>query len=280
MHFLDQRSLKVIERTAVPVIKVSTKDSRSKVVQLDLSFDAKEHHGLDALNMIRNILEELPVIRPLVLVLKQFLLDRGLLTSYTGGLSSYCLFLMVARYCQEQSSNPSWYDCGSLLIGFLDFYGNYFDPRTSGISVGKRQYFSRSQIIKHIQPLSSQFFNDEQGWNASPHQFNELARRNSFSDRSFGSGSRSGPIPSSRFQMLNRQFSVQGQFHAHAPQSQAHLPHEPMPYPSGKPYTFDPIWVEGMICICCSLFCCLLYLITTTHCRSFESRKQCRQKCI
>jgi hypothetical protein len=53
----DQQSIKVIERTAVPVIKVSTKDARSRVVQLDLSFDAKEHHGLDALNMIQHILE-------------------------------------------------------------------------------------------------------------------------------------------------------------------------------------------------------------------------------
>ena len=36
---------------------MSTKDARSRVVQLDLSFDAKEHHGLDALNMIQHILE-------------------------------------------------------------------------------------------------------------------------------------------------------------------------------------------------------------------------------
>lgn len=57
------------------------------------------------------------MIRPLVLVLKQFLLDRGLLTAYTGGLSSYCLFLMVAKYCQEQV--PIWNDCGSLLMGYV-----------------------------------------------------------------------------------------------------------------------------------------------------------------
>jgi hypothetical protein len=56
-HNQDQRSIKVIERTAVPVIKVSTKDVRSHVVQLDLSFDAKEHHGLEALAMIHHILE-------------------------------------------------------------------------------------------------------------------------------------------------------------------------------------------------------------------------------
>ena len=112
--WIDPRSIKLIERTIVPVIKVSTKDARAKMIQLDISFDSNEHHGLEAVQMISEVMEELPLIRPLVLVLKQFLLDRGLLTSYTGGLSSYCLFLMVARYLQEQ---PSGYgDCGSLLM--------------------------------------------------------------------------------------------------------------------------------------------------------------------
>lgn len=70
-----------------------------------------------------SIMQELPMIRPLMLVLKRFLDDKNLLSAYKGGLSSYCLFLMTARYLQEQSS--SWGDCGSLLMGFLDFYGNH-----------------------------------------------------------------------------------------------------------------------------------------------------------
>lgn len=209
--------------------------------------------------MIRHTLEEVPVIRPLVLVLKQFLLDRGLLTAYTGGISSYCLFLMVTRYCQEQS--PSWCDCGSLLMGLLDFYGNFFDPRTTGISVGKRQYFSRSQVIQSPPPLSTQFYNEDQ-WNVSPQQFTELTRRNSFSDRSFGSAGKTG-VPS-RFQMLNRQFSLQGSFHAHATQSPAQPPHQPKAYSSGKPYTFDPIWVEGKICGVSSCSCCNVSFIHDT----------------
>ncbi|KAK1743135.1 poly(A) RNA polymerase [Skeletonema marinoi] len=170
-NWLDQRSIKVIERTAVPVIKVSTKDSRSRIVQLDLSFDAKEHHGLEALDMIRHLLEEIPMIRPLVLVLKQFLLDRGLLTAYTGGLSSYCLFLMVARYCQEQS--PTWNDRGSLLMGLLDFYGNFFEPRTTGISVRTRRYFSRFGENQHQEARRN---------NAAtkPPRFQPLNRQSSF----------------------------------------------------------------------------------------------------
>ena len=230
--------------------------------------------------MIQHILEELPVIRPLVLVLKQFLLDRGLLTAYTGGLSSYCLFLMVARYCQEQL--PTWCDCGSLLMGLLDFYGNYFDPRTTGVSVGKRKYFSRSQVIDHTQPLSTQLLNEDLRWNvSSQQQFNELTRRNSFSDRSYGSGGISVAVPSSRFHM-NRQVSLQSQFHSRAPQKQA-LSHQPKLYTSGKPYTFDPIWVEGNYhfidatrVILIAILICMVYWIG----RSLESRKQCRQKCL
>jgi hypothetical protein len=120
--WIDPRSMKLIERTVVPVIKVATKDTRARTLQLDITFDSPGHHGLEAVDMVMQIMVELPMLRPLVLVLKQFLQDRCLLTAYTGGLSSYCLFLMVARYLQEQPS--SFGDCGSLLMGFLDFYGN------------------------------------------------------------------------------------------------------------------------------------------------------------
>lgn len=48
---------------------------------------------------------------------------------------------VLQRYLQEQTSQM---DSGSLLLGFLDFYGNHFDPRLTGISVGRSRYFSRS----------------------------------------------------------------------------------------------------------------------------------------
>jgi hypothetical protein len=122
--WIDPRSMKLIERTVVPVIKVATKDTKARTLQLDITFDSPGHHGLEAVEMVTQTMVELPMLRPLVLVLKQFLLDRCLLTAYTGGLSSYCLFLMVARYLQEQPSSWGVSDWGSLLMGFLDFYGN------------------------------------------------------------------------------------------------------------------------------------------------------------
>lgn len=183
--FADPRSIKVIERTAIPVIKVSTKDKRSRVLQLDISFDGPNHHGLEAIELVTDTIEEFPVCRPLMLVMKQFLLDRGLLTAYTGGMSSYGLFLMLSRYLQEQAIG-SWNDCGSLLMGFLDFYGNNFDARQTGISVRNRQYFARPYYsdqmgqfeqrmwnAPHLSPAVSQMVGDE---------FPDLSRRHSFTE--------------------------------------------------------------------------------------------------
>lgn len=253
--WIDPRSIKLIERTVVPVIKVSTKDTRARVLQLDISFDSPEHHGLEANAMVTQILEELPLIRPLMLILKQFLLDRGLLTAYTGGLSSYCLFLMVARYLQEQPRSIG--DCGSLLMGFLDFYGNCFDPRATGISVRRRQYFMRPTNYRPGsfpvagQPLlwppamqpSPQHVTAPSPNSLGPHDF---LRRNSFSsDTGSVDGGRRGHRPP-RFQT--------GPVAAH----RYSKPPKPVPPPApannagtydqnfghGRPFTFDPLFVE------------------------------------
>ncbi|VDO65260.1 unnamed protein product [Heligmosomoides polygyrus] len=45
-----------------------------------------------------NVKEEFPVVEPLILVLKQFLILRRLNTTYTGGLSSYGLILMLINF--------------------------------------------------------------------------------------------------------------------------------------------------------------------------------------
>ena len=232
--WVDPKTMKLIERTAVPVIKVTTRDTKSKLVQLDITFDAPGHHGLDAVDMVKATMEELPMLRPLILVLKQFLLDRGLLTAYTGGLSSYCLFLMLARYLQEQQS--SWNDSGSLLMGFLDFYGNHFDPRSTGITVLNRQYFARPTYGPAITP--------NQTWaqaarNPVPASISvrdgtrdQFYRRNSFSDKSAAAGNprhHVGWVPKT-------------QYPRYPPQSmpnQNEVNQEPV-----MPYTLDPLLVE------------------------------------
>lgn len=267
--WIDPRSIKIIDRTVVPVIKVSTKDNRSRMLHLDISFAGPEHHGLEAIEMITNITRELPMVRPLVLVLKQFLIDRSLLTAYTGGLSSYCLFLMLTRYLQEQST--SWSDCGALLMGFLDFYGNSFDPRATGLSVRRRQYFARTIFARKYTP-------EQPMWNANHQQHHvpapsrssidmrpDFLRRHSFSDREFadanvtGDASRSvhanfggaNGIDASRSVHTMRPPRYQAPYRNSAcypPQTgQGHI--NAAAHASARPYTFDPLFVEDPLCM-------------------------------
>jgi hypothetical protein len=244
--WIDPRSIKLIERTIVPVIKVTTKDTKARTIQLDITFDAPGHHGLEAVDLVTQMIAELPMIRPLVLVLKQFLINRSLLTAYTGGLSSYCLFLMVARYLQEQ---PSVYgDVGALLIGFLDFFGNHFDPRTTGLSVRRRQYFPRPNYsASRFQPSPPAASHAPPAWNHGVFTgqgpgSTQFYRRNSFSDKGSGEMAIRGPPI----------FSEPMQFRT-GPQA-PHPPHQSF-MPDGRPmdnsmfehrisYNFDPLWVE------------------------------------
>ena len=257
--WVDPRSIKLIERTVVPVIKVSTKDTRARMLQLDISFDSPEHHGLHANQMVAQILEELPLIRPLMLVMKQFLLDRGLLTAYTGGLSSYCLFLMIARYLQEQS--PACLDCGSLLMGFLDFHGNHFDPRVTGISVYRRQYFARQkyEVASYEATEQQQQQQQQRIWFPVQNQRHtavsnsqlqqgpqDFRRRNSFSDTGSMDGKRrSNPSNQKppRFQPASR-FNPAAAAAAttRAVENGDNINGRSMDH--GRPFTFDPLFVE------------------------------------
>lgn len=260
--WIDPRSIKLIDRTIVPVIKVSTKDTRARVIQLDISFDSPEHHGLEANQMVAAILDELPLIRPLMLVLKQFLLDRGLLTAYTGGLSSYCLFLMLARYLQEQP--PTSGDPGSLLMGFLDFYGNYFDPRATGISVMRRQYFARANHhapnngYQHQQPAMwtkprSHQHSQRVVVNVPTQMFNrDFRRRNSFSETGSVDGNKQRqahcfpPTPGSASSTTGGGSGTR----VFVPRNP--VPPQPVQHPNNdasnfdhvRPFTFDPLFVE------------------------------------
>lgn len=142
--WVDVASMKVIGNTAVPVIKLNTKKSSeaSFHVSLDISFSSHRHQGLEASELNVSLMREYPSLRPIVLVLKQFLTRRGLCEVFTGGMSSYALLLLTARFLQEQSQNTTT-DIGASLLGILDFYGNHLQPSVTGISVANMCYFSR-----------------------------------------------------------------------------------------------------------------------------------------
>ena len=174
---------------------------------------------------------------------------------------------MAARYLQEQESVA---DVGSLLMGFLDFYGNHvstvesitihvfavknlliagivflaqFDPRTTAISVRHRTFFcrprnqSRPPVWAGVVPVTAA---------PTPPALGNVAflRRNSFSDRKsadFTLANSPGIVPrppSSVFQPTynaNPDGALTVPYGGNEPQNS---------FDHGMPYTFDPLFVE------------------------------------
>ena len=56
-----------------------------------------------------------------MLVLKTFLRSLGLNDPYTGGISSYCIVVLLHMYWNESLSHGlvNAFDCGHLLLSFL-----------------------------------------------------------------------------------------------------------------------------------------------------------------
>ncbi|PON82942.1 nucleotidyl transferase [Trema orientale] len=124
----------------------TSKDSIS--VRIDISFKSPSHTGLQTTELVKELTEQFTAAMPLALVLKQFLADRSLDQSYSGGLSSYCLSLLITRFLQHEHhlGRPINQNFGSLLMDFLYFFGYVFDPRQMRISVrGSGIYIKRER---------------------------------------------------------------------------------------------------------------------------------------
>lgn len=77
----------------MPIIKLTDKQFR---LNIDISFNTIR--ALPTVLWIEEMKAYYPILEPLVLVLKQFLVQRDLNQPFNGGLSSYALIVMVVAF--------------------------------------------------------------------------------------------------------------------------------------------------------------------------------------
>ncbi|XP_020651245.3 terminal nucleotidyltransferase 4A isoform X1 [Pogona vitticeps] len=140
-------SIKVLDKATVPIIKLTDQETEVKV---DISFNVET--GVKAAQLIKDYMKKYTVLPYLILVLKQFLLQRDLNEVFTGGISSYSLILMAisflqlhprfdARRCNE--------NLGMLLIEFFELYGRNFNYLKTGIRIKNGgAYVAKEEIMK------------------------------------------------------------------------------------------------------------------------------------
>eukprot|EP01147_Barroeca_monosierra_P006644 gene6645-9431_t len=122
----------VIAHARVPIVKFRDKVSN---IWMDVSFNLPSGPE-DSVN-VKRWKKEHKSLEPLVIVLKQFLLQRGLNEPFTGGIGSYAVFLLVMSFLQRRSITCSSPNLGVLLIEFFELYGLHFNYSNVGISTSR-----------------------------------------------------------------------------------------------------------------------------------------------
>ncbi|XP_065581191.1 terminal nucleotidyltransferase 4B-like isoform X2 [Artemia franciscana] len=146
----EPRTVKVLDRASVPIIKL---EDILTGIRVDISFNMK--NGVLSANLIRKFKTKLPNLVPLVLVLKQFLLQRDMNEAFTGGISSYSLILMTISFFQlhphPEVAHKRGANLGVLLIQFLELYGRHFNYFKTGIRVtGGGSYVTKNEVQRQL----------------------------------------------------------------------------------------------------------------------------------
>ncbi|XP_070187139.1 terminal nucleotidyltransferase 4B-like isoform X2 [Littorina saxatilis] len=148
---LDQ--IKVLDKASVPIVKLTDAETEVKV-DISFSMDHNKSNGVESAELIQKFLDEYPTLKYLVLVLKQFLLQRDMNEVFTGGISSYSLTLLAISFLQlhprkdalEPTSNM-----GVLLVEFFELYGRTFNYMRTGIRIKNGGgYIPKDDIVKEM----------------------------------------------------------------------------------------------------------------------------------
>jgi len=83
------------------VIITQNRSSDGMHMNIDITQMTDHHNGLECVGVVQDYLKENEIIEPIMFVLKQLLKASNLNNPYSGGLSSYALFLMVVSFLQS-----------------------------------------------------------------------------------------------------------------------------------------------------------------------------------
>lgn len=135
-------------QASVPLLQVTHKPTG---IRLDLSFE--KNHSVAATEIVKEWEAKLDKkhgpgrFRVLVLVMKQFLTMRRLGRTYTGGLNSYVLVWLVVAWMElEYAKKEHSGNIGTVLKGFLKFYGTEFDYYHTSIKFSPGPVFEPKPI--------------------------------------------------------------------------------------------------------------------------------------
>ncbi|CAD8069297.1 unnamed protein product [Paramecium primaurelia] len=133
-----------------------------KIIQVDLTWIYQwsniynnPHLGFASTTIIKDWVIRFYWYRDIMLILKYLLKSKNLNDAHTGGISSFCLSIMLAAIymCKHYTQN----DKKQILLDFLKKYGTSFDPLKEGIYIdgyGQQNPFIALEECPPYNPLT------------------------------------------------------------------------------------------------------------------------------
>jgi non-canonical poly(A) RNA polymerase PAPD5/7 len=146
-----RKVLSVVKRALIKRMGISSKDNIIipatipvlKIIDLPYKIDIICNTRQETNNQIQNVADQVksnPFVKPLVIVLKQFLRSRNLHMVYEGGMGSYCLVLLTSCFLRihdqiyHGTDNPFLGIC-AIVYDLFHFFGTIFDYNQLGLSL-------------------------------------------------------------------------------------------------------------------------------------------------
>ncbi|RKP25601.1 hypothetical protein SYNPS1DRAFT_6896, partial [Syncephalis pseudoplumigaleata] len=144
--------VRVVHKARVPIIKIVDVTTRYPV---DISLNIT--NGIHSARMVKRFSEQLPAMKPIMLLIKQFLTQRSMNEVFTGGLSSYSLMIMTVSFLQmhpllQTGRIKAEENLGVLLMEFLELYGTHFSYEKVGIRVTRNGSYYRKVDLGRVRP--------------------------------------------------------------------------------------------------------------------------------
>ncbi|KAI3640449.1 hypothetical protein MIR68_001327 [Amoeboaphelidium protococcarum] len=127
---------------------------------IDISFNIQG--GVRSSSIIKQKIDLHPALRPLMIVMKQFLLMRGLNEVFSGGLGSYGLTALIVSFLQlhpwiQGGHIAEMENLNVLLLEFFDLYGRRFNYDDVGISLLDGGCYFKKEFSHRLFEAKKQF---------------------------------------------------------------------------------------------------------------------------
>ncbi len=154
-------AVQVIASSKIPVVKL--RDPLYGFC-IDVTFG---HQPLESVAMIKSWDAEMDRLKPLVLIVKYLLQQRCLNLPYTGGLSSFCVVVMVRHFLRSLSGQQKdrsrklteQSPLGPLVLAFLRYFGPRFDYNSYAVcadgTLVSRADLELNDVFVILNPLES-----------------------------------------------------------------------------------------------------------------------------